>query len=60
MIVLGCVCLLVLYWAESKLLTRNIIKLLKRFGDVFLRSLLIGVSLWILLLPNTRRKFLII
>jgi len=54
------VCLLVLYWAESKLLTRNIIKLLKRFGDVFLRSLLIGVSLWILLLPNTRRKFLII
>lgn len=54
LIVSGCASLLVLHWAENKLFTRSAIMVLKRLESVFLRSLLIGLSLWILLMPRVQ------
>jgi alginate O-acetyltransferase complex protein AlgI len=52
LIVSGCAALLALHWGEAQLFTRRAAQLLLRWDGPFLHSLLIGISLWILLLPK--------
>lgn len=52
LIAFGCASLLALHWAESKLFTRRAVLMHKRVDGPFVRSLLIGLSLGILLMPK--------
>jgi alginate O-acetyltransferase complex protein AlgI len=54
LIALGCAGLLALHWLEGYLHTRRTVLLMRRFDGLLLRALIIGLALWLLLLPKVQ------
>jgi len=52
LIALGCAGLIALHWIEAQLFSSRVVRLFRRFDGAFLRGVLIGLSLWLLLLPK--------
>ncbi len=52
LILAGCLALVLLHWLEARLFSVRIALLFRRFDGPLLRGLLIGLSLWLLLLPK--------
>ena len=48
----GCAAMLALHWMEAKLFTRRAVFTLKRLDGALLRAFLIGLSVWLLMLPK--------
>jgi alginate O-acetyltransferase complex protein AlgI len=54
LVIAGCLGLYALHWLEAQLHTRRTLLLLRRFDGPFLRALLIGLAVWLLLIPKTQ------
>lgn len=52
MIFAGCASLLMLHSFEARLFTPRIVRLFRRYDGPFLRGVLIGLSVWLLMLPK--------
>lgn len=54
LVLAGCLSLLVLHWLESGLFTRRAVLVLRRFEGAFLRALLTGLAIWLVMLPKVQ------
>lgn len=54
LILAGCGAVLALHWAEAQLFSRRAVMMLKAWDGAFLRALLAGLSIWLLVLPKAQ------